>query len=184
MSQTVVNDEPDQTYEGKLYDRAWRSESRLARELIYFGKAVSLLAVTDLAVGGDGDGQSVKLPAAATDITGLLEGVAVADPSMERLDDATGQPANYGAYPDESTVRVLRRGRIWVVTKTLIADITVGVYVRFQNAGGVPPIDSLGSFEAVAGADVQVIAAGAKWRGARTDNAGRFLGLLELNLPA
>lgn len=183
MAQTVVNDEPSQAYEGKLYDRAGRSESRLASELLYFGKAVSLLAVTDLEVGGAGEGQSVKAPAAAADVTGLFEGVAVADPSIERLDDATGQPANYGAYPDESTVRVLRKGRVWVVTKTLIADITVGVYVRFQNAGGTPPVDQLGSFEAVAGADVQVIAAGAKWRGATTIG-GAFFGLLELNLPA
>ena len=185
MAQTALKSEPDQAYEGKVQDRADRVESRLASELIYFGKAVSLLAVTDLAVGGAAGGpQSVKLPAAAADITGLFEGVAIADPSIERLDDATGQPAPYGAYPDEASVSVLRRGRVWVVTKTLIADITVGVYVRFQKAGGSPPVDQLGSFEAVAGADVQVIAAGAKWRGATTDSAGAFLGLLELNLPA
>ena len=183
MAQIAVNDEPDQAYEGKLYDRAGRSETRLASELIYFGKAVSLLAVTDLEVGGASEGQSVKRPASAADITGLFEGVAVADTSLERLDDATGQPANYGAYVDESAVRVLRQGRVWVVTKTLIADITVGVYVRFQNAGPTPPVDQLGSFEAVAGVDVQVIAAGAKWRGATTIG-GVFHGLLELNLPA
>jgi hypothetical protein len=180
MAQTAVNDEPTQAYEGKLYDRAGRSISRLASELIYFGKAVSLLAVTDLAVGGASEGQSVKLPAAAADITSdLLEGVAVADPSLERLSVA-GVPANYGAYTDESAVRVLRNGRIWVVTTAEIIDVTVGVYVRWQVPGGTPPTESLGSFAGAASANHALVpTTRAKWRGAATIG-GVFFGLLEL----
>jgi hypothetical protein len=178
MSQTTVANEPVQAYEGKVHDRPERVVSLLASELTYFGKAVSYLGTGELAVGGAGP-QSCQLPAAAVDITGpLFAGVAIADPSLEAI-----AGADYGAYADESMVSVLRRGRIWVVVSTAITDITVGVYARFQNAGGSPPVDSLGSFDSAAGVDVDEIpTASAKWVGAASIG-GVDYGLLDLNLP-
>jgi len=103
--------------------------------------------------------------------------VAIADPSMP----SNPTVDNFGSFPDESSVPVMRQGRIWVVVATAITDITVGVYVLFQNPGGSPPVDTLGSFDSVAGADVQITTDGV-WRGAATVGAVNF-GLLELNLP-
>lgn len=183
MSQTVVNDEPGQAYEGKLHiESGSHSVSRLASELLYFGKAMSLVGTGEVEVGGASGGpQAVQLPAAAADITTLLEGVAVADPSLERLSLA-GVPAPYGAYPDENAVRVLRRGLIWVVIPAALTDITVGVYIRWQIPGGTAPTDSLGSFEIATTANNQIVAAGMAWRGGALVGSTNF-GLLEVNLP-
>lgn len=184
MSQTSVNDEPVQAYEGKEHvSHAYPSTkiSRLASELIYFGKAVCREAVTDVTVGD----QQCRAPAAATDITdkGALLGVAVADPSLERLNDASGNPAPYGAYQDEGSVQIMKKGQIWVVTTALIADLSTGVYVRWDNAGGSPPAEALGSFANVASAEHALVPDdGAQWIGAVAIGGVNF-GLLELNLP-
>jgi hypothetical protein len=179
MSQTVVNDEPGEAYEGKVqYGGQLPTTiiSRLGSELIYFGKGVSLLSDADLTVGD----QSVKLPALADDVTALFEGVAIADPSQPRMSLA-GVPAPYGAYPDEAAVSVMRKGLIWVVVDVAIADIKQPVYLRWDNAG-TAPADALGSFETATDANNQVVpAAVAQWRGA-VAVGGIDFGLLELNL--
>jgi len=184
--QTVVTNEPDQAYEGKAQfggQYPTTRDSYLASELIYFGKAVSLLSETELEVGGaTGGPQSVKLPAAAADVTDLLLGVAVADPSVERIVN-NGIPAAFGAFNAETSLSVLRKGAVWVVVATALSAFSDGVYVLFQNPGGTPPTDSLGSFDTVAGADVQVVAAGMAWKGSATVGGVDF-GLLEINLPA
>ena len=179
MSQTVVNDEPAEVYEGKvLYSGQYPTTivSRFASELIYFGKGVSLLTDAELTVGD----QSVKLPALADDVTALFEGVAIADPSIERLSLA-GVPAPYGGYPDEAMVSVMRKGLIWVVVEAAITDIKQAVYLRWDNAG-TAPADALGSFETASDANNQVVPSSvAQWRGATAVGAIDF-GLLELNL--
>lgn len=183
MSQTAVNDEPVQAYEGKEHVSGQFPStkiSRLASELIYFGKAVSRQAVGDVTVGD----QQCKLPAAAADITakGAFLGVAVADPSLPRL-TLNDLPAPYGAYVNEGSVQVLKKGQIWVVTTALITDLSNGVYVRFQNPGGTAPTESLGSFADANSADHDLVPDdGAQWKGAVAIGGVNF-GLLELNLP-
>ena len=79
MAQTAVNSEPTQAYEGKVENSVmWPTtdQSFLTEGTIYFGKFVALKDNAQLTKGE----QIVKLPAAATDITGPLGmGVAVAD---------------------------------------------------------------------------------------------------------
>jgi hypothetical protein len=183
MSQTAVNDEPAQAYEGKLDVSGQFPSTRISRaasELIYFGKLVVPIADDDLAVGD----QSVQLPTSAAEILSAKGGggVAVADPSQERL-LVSGVPAAYGAYPDESMVQVLRKGRIWVVTETAIAGFTDGVYVRFQDAGVTPPTEQLGSFTGTNEADTEPAPEGFAWVGSASIGGIDF-GLLSVNLPA
>ena len=187
MSQTAVDDEPVQAYEGKVqvggsYPTTYKSF--LADGLIYFGKAVALLSATELEVGGASGGpQAVKLTAAATDITtSLFQGVAPADPSVERTRTA-GVDDPFGAYIDETSVQVLRKGLVWVVVDTAIASINDGVFVLFQNPGGTPPTQSLGSFDSVTSADNEEITSNnVAWAGSASIGGIDF-GLLELNLP-
>ena len=185
--QTVVDDEPVQAYEGKVqhggqYPTTFKSF--LADGLIYFGKAVSLIGTGELAVGGASGGpQAVKLPAAATDVTtSLFQGVAPADPSIQRT-RTTGVDDPFGAYIDETSVQVLRKGLVWVVVTTAIADITIGVFVQRANAGGSPPALQLGSFDTVTTADnTEITSNNVSWAGAAVIGSQNF-GLLELNLP-
>lgn len=187
MSQTVVDDEPVQAYEGKVQvggQYPTTNRSFIASELIYFGKAVSLLSGTELAVGGASGGpQQIQLPSVATDITTtLFQGVAAADPSVE-LTRTTGTDDPFGAYVATSTVRTLKKGLVWVVIGTALSDITDGVFVRFQNPGGTAPTEQLGSFDSVTSADhAEIVAGNVSWAGAATIGSVEF-GLLELNLP-
>ncbi len=184
--QTSVNDEPDQTYEGKVqvggqYPTTY--VSRIADELIYFGKAVSLLSATELEVGGAAGGpQAVKLPTSVTDVTELFQGVAPADPSVQRTRTA-GVDDDFGAYIAQSSVQVLRKGLVWVVVDTALASIADGVYVRYASPGGTPPTDSLGSFDTVSIAtENEELTNGVSWAGSASINGVNFA-LLELNLP-
>ncbi len=106
MSQPVVDDEPVQAYEGKVQHGGQYPTtflSFIADSLIYFGKAVSLLSATELAIGGaTGGPQSIQLPAASTDVTtNLFQGVAKADPSVQRTRTA-GVDDNFGAFIAET----------------------------------------------------------------------------------
>jgi expansin (peptidoglycan-binding protein) len=181
MAQTSVADEPVQTYEGKVENSVGLPTtivSGIASELIYFGKFVVAADPTDVAYGGAGQ-QEVALPGSAAEITGLtaIAGVAIADVSREAIAGAA-----YGGYTHESSVGILRKGRIWVVVSTAITDLTDGVYVRWQ-VPGTPPVDSLGSFDSAAGANVQEVTAGMSWAGAVTIGSTDY-GLLDVNLPA
>lgn len=177
MSQTAVVDFPVIAYEGKLQEGGQYPTTRISKfasEIIYFGKAVSPLAVSDIEIGN----QSVE----QVDATGaIIDGVAVADTTLERLSDA-GVAAAYGAYSDESSVNILRKGRIWVVSTDAVDDLSKGVFVRFQNAGGTPPTEALGSFRATADADSYEWTGGVKWVAGATIGGVEF-GLLEINLP-
>jgi len=188
MSQTSVENEPVQAYEGKVQHGGQfptTTISRLATELTFFGKAVSPI-LADVDMGGAGDlAQQCQLPTSLAEINAML-GVAIADPSVERLRDpaALGVPnsAPFGAYSDEAAVPIMRKGRIWVVVDTKLASLDDGVFIRFQNAGGTPPTESLGSFDTVNSADHEPAPAGFSWVGASTQGATEFA-LLEINLP-
>ncbi len=187
MSQASVSDEPVQTYEGKVdvsgqYPTNYIS--RIASESIYFGKAVSPVGTDELEVGGASGGpQEVKMPSSAALIALITQGggVAIADPSKERLKN-NGVYVDYGVYLHEDSVTVMRKGRIWVVVEAELTDLSSGVYIRFQNAGATPPAASLGSFTPTNTADHSEAPAGFAWLGAATIGSVNF-GLLELNLP-
>jgi hypothetical protein len=190
MSQTVVNDEPGQAYAGKVHSGGQLPSSiasYLANGIVYFGKLVTV-ADTDLEVGGAlGGPQQCALPASAADVLRIAQagGIAIADPSVERLrDPLTPNIANsapFGAFGDESSVPTMRMGKIWVQTEVAITALTNGIFVRVANAGTIP-IASLGSFTPVNTADHEPAPEGLAWAGSATVD-GIFLGLLSVNLP-
>jgi hypothetical protein len=189
MSQTAVNAEPGQAYEGKVHVSGsfpTSFVSRIANELIYFGKLVVPLTTGELAVGGAAGGpQSVKLPTTAADVLLAKQGggIAIADPSIERL-SVNGVAAAYGAYPAEDALSVMRKGQIWVVVETALLDLSLPVFVRVATPGGTPPAASLGSFSPVdTGADFEPAPEGLAWLGAAAVGAVNFA-LLSVNLPA
>ncbi len=176
-------------YEGKVQSGPNTTQiiSRLASALIYFGKLVCPLGTNDLAVGGAGEGQSCKLPASAADALLAAQGggIAIADPSIERLRESGGgaNSAPYGAYPDEDSVSIMRKGQIWVVVETALLDLSLPVFVRVATPGGTPPAASLGSFSPVdTGADFEPAPDGLVWIGSGAD-AGIEYALLDVNLP-
>ncbi len=191
MSQTAVNDEPVQAYPGKVqYGIKFPTTnvSRIASELIYFGKLV-ITPGTDLAVGGAAGGpQSCQLPTSAAEVLLATQagGVAIADPSIERLRDpnnlGVANSAPYGAYPQEDALPVMRRGQVWVQTEAALADLSDGVFVRVANSGTIPEA-SLGSFTPTNTADHEPAPDGFAWAGSAVGEGGIFLGLLDINLP-
>lgn len=193
MSQTTVNDEPVQAYEGKVqYGGQLPTSiiSKLASELIYFGKLVTPYDNAELAVGGAAGGpQRVKAPTSAAEVTRVLKGggVAIADPSVERMRNpaAPGDPnsAPFGAFAAEAMLPVMRKGLLWVVVETELTNLDSDVYVRYQNAGGSPPAAQLGSFTQGAAGDFAVAPDGFAWQGAASIGA-IHLALLSVNLPA
>lgn len=181
MSQATVNDEPGQAYAGKVHLSGQfpsSALSRLASELIYFGKLVSPLSTGDLTVGD----QSVKLPTSAADILLAAQGggISQADPSVERTKTA-GVLDNFGAFLDESSLPVMRKGQIWVEVEAEVTDLSAGVFVRFQNAGTIPEA-ALGSLTPTNTADHEPAPEGMVWVGAVTVGSQNF-GLLSVNLP-
>jgi hypothetical protein len=131
MAQTTVTNEPLRAFEGKLQDRAERSVSGIASELIYFGKALSRLPAS-----GVGD---IPPKVNLYNLGEVFEGVAVADMSVQRLADPTTGALNqapYGAYLADTGVQVLRKGRIWVVSADAIDNLTKSVFVRSALATG------------------------------------------------
>ncbi len=170
MSQTVVNNEFDEAYGGKLHNSiAFPTTlvTGLAAEEIIFGKAVSSVA-TD-----------VDLPVTVNGFTNgqVFQGVAIADPSVETVSGDA-----FGSYKDEEAVPVIRKGRLWVVSAVAITNLLTDlVFVRSANQGGFPN-GARGSFTNATTTDYEEITSGAKWVGAATVGAVNF-GLLELNLP-
>ena len=175
MSQIAVDNEPGQAYEGKVHLPSPNIASYIASELIPFGKLV-FTAATDLTVGQ----QECSLPTSAAEIllTTQVGGIAIADPSVE-----LAQGDTFSSYAHEDMVPVLRKGQIWVVTAAAVTDLSAGVFVQFQNAGGSPPALSLGSLTPTDTADTEPAPEGFVWVGATTIGGVNF-GLLSVNLPA
>lgn len=131
MAQTSVISEPVRAFEGKLQDQASRIVSGAASELIYFGKMLT----RSKSVGIDG-----RTPIVNLFTTGeVVEGIAIADVSVERLANPTTGVSNqapYGAFLANTAVPVLRRGRVWVVSEDTVDDLTKSVYVRNTTLAG------------------------------------------------
>lgn len=175
MAQTSMKTAPDACYEGMLASLVNQSTiaSRAAYSSVFYGKAVALYAATEIAPGA----QRVKLPAAATDVTGaLFEGVAMADTTKPSTSNA------YGEYVAKDPVPVIKKGAIWVVSADAVDDLTKGVYIRFQNGAATPAGVTNGAFRATTNADYALLpATKGKWIAGVTIGSVEF-GLLELDL--
>jgi hypothetical protein len=130
MAQTSVINEPVRAFEGKVQDRAERSVSGIASELIYFGKGLS----RPLTTGLGNIPPLVNLYASGEN----FEGIAMADMSVERLAGTTGliNQANYGAFVAQTAVPILRKGRIWVVSADAVDNLSKSVFIRSSVAAG------------------------------------------------
>ena len=171
MSQLVYDNFPEQAREGFIADNTQVRDivSRLAEVVVPFGKFV---------VASTGQSEDLaKLPTVTGDITtpGLATGIAIADPSVE-----TAKADTFGNYKVNTTIPVMRKGRIWVIAEDEVTDLDADVFVRFADAGGSPPDASLGSFRTDADTADAVQLVKARWRG-RT--VGTFqLVILEIDL--
>lgn len=130
MSQIAINDAPARAYEGMQNNRAERTVSGIASELIYFGKAVSVVKNTNLS--------SMTPPIKGYTSGEVLLGIAPADPSVERLASAAGviDQAAAGAFSAATSVPVVRRGQVWVKSADAINDITKSVFVKNADTAG------------------------------------------------
>lgn len=136
--QNSVRDDMTEAYEGMLYGYQRGIDSGISTEQIYFGKGVSRLPATnvdqippDISMFKDGE---------------VFAGIAIADTTLERRPDPTTgvvNAASFGSYLADKPVGFLRRGRIWVVSDTEVADISKGVYVKDEdNVGTAATITS------------------------------------------
>lgn len=128
MAQISVSSAPGYVFEGKPDTQPERIISGLASELIYFGKAVSRAAAT-----------VTRNPSLRMYTSGdVFEGLAMADPSVERLADASGNPnqAAYGAFVANTAFPVVKRGRLWVISTDTVDDLSKSVYVRNTDPAG------------------------------------------------
>lgn len=171
--QLVYDNFPEQAREGFKVDssRVVDVLSRIAKET-----ATPFIPYGKLCVQPLGDPiDTVKLPSLGAEITtlGLVTGVALG----ERIKELT-QSATFGHFLEDEAVGCLRKGRIWVIAEDTITDVNLGVFVRFQNPGGSPPINSLGSFAGANSADHDVLA-NARWRS--TTAAPAELAILEVD---
>ena len=154
--------DPDRAREGSLAD-------------IQNGYIVTGIADDPIEPGrvviANGDDKTMRLPAAAIDITGsIVGGIAMLDASVEPTSGTNP------LYPPESAFPVVRKGRIWCRSEDVIAA-PGPVYVRFQNGSGTNPI---GRVSGTTHADKGLLA-GARWLTKTT--AVNQLALLEINIP-
>lgn len=178
MSQTTVNSLPLRAFEGMVADKPERETSGLASALIYFGKGISVSAT----VGLD-DEPPIVNPYASGEV---FHGIAGADVTVERMASAAGVPnqAPYGAFLAKTSVRIIRKGRVWVLTADAVDDLTKSVFIRNATPGGSPPLETLGSFRATTVANYIDLGAlfPVAWVGGTTIGGANF-GLLEVSLP-
>jgi hypothetical protein len=154
-------------FEGAAYDGSQDSYRISASNVAadsFFGRAC--LAVTDA-------GQQFVQP---TGTAGVFLGILQHSHAIEQSQVTTdaGLPVNHPGA-------VLRRGRIWVVSETIVDDITDPVYYRHANAGAGP--EALGRFRSdddAASGDVTLVPE-ARW--VRITTGTGALTVIELNLP-
>jgi hypothetical protein len=68
-----------------------------------------------------------------------FEGIAIADVSVERLPHPTTGVVNtapYGAYLANTTLPLMRKGRVWVVSADAVDNLSKSVFVRSSVAAG------------------------------------------------
>lgn len=131
----------------------------------FFGRAC-LLVDTD-------EEQFVQPTGSAGVFLGILQHSHAIEQSQV-VAGAAGLPVNHPGA-------VIRRGRVWVISETVIDDLSKGVFYRHANAGADP--EALGRFrddDDAASGDVTLIA-DARWR--RVNTAIGQLTVVELNLP-
>lgn len=156
------------SFEGSPYDGSQDSYARSASNAAaasFFGRAC-------LAVATDGS-QFVQPTGAAGTFIGILQHSHAIEQSQVVAGEA-GLPVNHPGA-------VMRRGRIWVVSETIIDDLTKPVYYRHDNSGALP--EALGRFrddDDAASGDVTIIV-GAVW--IRVNTAVGTLAVVELNQP-
>lgn len=130
--QTIIRDEPLSIFEGMMRDKPERMVSGIASELIFGAKALS--------VANDALGYDPKLVQGFTSGQKLY-GIAKSDLTAERLTNpSTGElnQAPYAAYQAESTVDIIRKGRIWVRSADAVDSVAKSVFVKNSSSQGTP----------------------------------------------
>lgn len=169
MSQTAVADKPSRAYRGMLGDGPQHSVSGIAGDTIIYGNGVGIKAAA-----GVSEMPKEAFGYAAGD---LFYGLAVPDTTVEMVD---GQ--EYGQYVETDTLRILKKGTMWVPTGDAVDNLSKSVFIRNANAGGSPPAEQLGAFRATTATDYIDLGAIAdiKWVAGATIN-GQTYGLLSIN---
>lgn len=139
-------------------------DTKLAAAQINFGTFVC--KSTSPASGVD----QTANPSATTDVTARAHGIALYDETVR----------NGFGYELNRPVKILRRGRVWVVCETDVAIVDgAGVFVRFA-ANGAGKLQ-LGAFRADADTANAVALPGCVFRFGFTTGT---LALVEINIPA
>lgn len=163
MSQLAYTQDPAVAIPGMLVDSSLDKDiisKFLTDPTLNFGLAVT----HDV---GETD-EEARAPAATGEVTGgAFLGVAIADTTLEQAATAVG-------YSSGDTMRLLRAGRLWVLTEEAIATIGLPAFVRFASGGGGT---ILGSFRTSADTATAVALPGATFR---TTTAGAGLVVVEL----
>lgn len=164
IPQTTYNAQPAVAIAGMQAD-AMRSDtiSRIAKTDLGFGLAVMTVTADDTQCDKPGSSAAVIL------------GVTVYDAALPPAGSLNGS-AYAGAYAAGMEVRILRKGRIWVIAEQNV-DPTLAVYARHTANGGNT---TLGKFRVDIDTANAVLLANAKWLS--TTTAGG-LALLEINIP-
>lgn len=163
---------PAVSYPGQLADNS-DFKDVLSALAVLAAITYGTLVVTDEANTLGFDQIAGKAPSLTTDISviGSALGVAIADQAR-----AQNPAVSVPQYPIQAAVPCLRRGRIWVLAETALADGSLP-FVRFTVNGAL----YLGNFrnDADAGKAVQLPGGGAVVRGT---TAGAGYAVIELNL--
>lgn len=127
MSQTAYTQDPAIAIPGMLVDPSFDKDiisKFLTDTSLSFG-----LGVTHDA--GETD-EEARAPVLTGEVTGgVFFGVAIADVTMEQTVTASVRVG----YSANDVMRVLRSGRIWVLSEDTVATIGLPAFVRFTSAG-------------------------------------------------
>ena len=166
MSQTTVLADVPLALEGSVaYPGAGNlTISRWAKTDMPFGRFVTFKTASGA--------ESCDLPTVTGDVTlGRALGIAVFDPAKE--------PNSALGYKAGQMVQILRRGYIWMLTETDVAEGSA-VFVRFATVTGSGTAPAIGKVRKDADTADAVALPGAFFR---TTLAAAGLAIVEINLP-
>jgi hypothetical protein len=169
MGQTSYSQSQKAGHPGLIFDTGYNDYiSKLSDGVVPFGRFVSR----------GSDINICQLPQASTDVTDITKGWGVAVSSQTLEHSVVGvNPSGFSQYPDDASVSVMRRGRVWVDTEGSWAAGDP-VYVRFATNASQT---GLGAFRNAADASNAVQLAGATW--INTGNAANGdIGIIEFDL--